>query len=390
MASGIKQFNIMAWLFSGLLLAAPLCTAPFADDAQATEQQLKQLKNSIQKLEHWLKDAKGQRTRLSEELKQSELEIGRISKKIFSVTREIKKTQSKLHELSVEHKQLNQARAQQEQQLANQIRAAYRIGRQEYVKVLLNQEQPEQLARALRYYDYFNRARTEQINNYNQLIDRIQQNETATHEQKLALDRSKEQLELKNKTLTNSKTRRQQVLLKLESSIKNNDQQLQTMVADRKNLERLLNEVEKTIAELELPDNAAPIKQLKGKLPWPTSGRIVRRFGRIDPISHTRWNGIIIDAVEGDEVKAIHRGRVVFADWLRGFGLLVILDHGNGYMSLYGHNQTLYKDLGDWVDPNEVIARVGSSGGRSNSGLYFEIRHQGRPQNPQRWMLAKR
>ncbi len=389
MKSGVTRKVAKAWLHGCCLFLALVVSDSHARDTQATEQQLQQLKSSIKKLEHWLQDAKGQRTKALQELKKSEIEIGRISKKIFAVNKEIEQAQTTLQRLTQERQELNTARAKQEVYLASQIRAAYSIGRQEYLKVLLNQEQPEQLARAFRYYDYFNQARTKQISAYNQIIGKLEQNESDIQKEKLTLSHSREQLEFRSKTLQNSKAQRRSVLLRLEKTIKNKDEELAAMVANQKNLERLLGEVEKAIAELELPDSSAPINQLKGKLPWPTPGKIAYRFGMLDPASHMRWSGILIEAAEGDEVKAIHRGRVVFSDWLRGFGLLMILDHGNGYMSLYGHNQALYKDLGDWVDPNEVIARVGSSGGRAKSGLYFEFRHKGQPQNPQKWMLAR-
>jgi len=162
------------------------------------------------------------------------------------------------------------------------------------------------------------------------------------------------------------------------------------MLSDRQQLEDLLSSVEEAIADLDLPEATTPIKQLKGKLPWPTQGEIVRNFGSRDTSSGSRWKGVLIRAKEGNEVHAIHYGHVVFADWLRGFGLLLIIDHGNGYMSLYGHNQSIYKQTGDWVASNEVVSSVGNSGGRDNTGLYFEIRRNGKPQNPKSWILARK
>ena len=147
--------------------------------------------------------------------------------------------------------------------------------------------------------------------------------------------------------------------------------------------------VEETIADLALPDNAKPIAEFKGRLPWPIKGKVLRRFGSVDKASKVRWNGLLIQAPEGRDIKAVHYGRVVFADWLRGFGLLVILDHGDDYMSLYGHNQTLYVEKGDWVASGDVVASAGNSGGLEQTGLYFEIRKNGQPQNPRRWITKR-
>lgn len=361
-----------------------------AVDAKATEQQLQTLKKSIGELRTWLDSAKGQQSQLQKELKQSEIVVGKTASKIRNVANKIDQTQTKLKQLEATRRQLLNSQHQQEQRLAYQIRAAYSIGRQEYLKVLLNQEQPDQVARALTYYGYFNRARTEQIEAYRETLTQLQTTEADIDQENQVLQQEKQQLEEKRAALSASKQKRQQVLLQLEGNIQNKDQELAKLLADRKRLEELLEAVKKTLAELKIPVSSAPITQLKGRLPWPAHGNIVRRFGSKDSASSASWNGVLIAASEGAEVTAVHSGRVVFADWLRGFGLLIIIDHGNGYMSLYGHNQTLYKETGDWVASNQVIASVGDSGGRKNAGLYFEIRHNGQPQNPQHWILTKK
>lgn len=377
-------------LLIGILLCAFALHNPAADERKATEQQLNTLKKSIGELRGWLQGAAGKRSELQQQLRESELEIGRIAGKIKTVSREIQSAQNKLKGLQKKHQQLLNAQQQQERLLSRQIRAAYSIGRQEYLKVLLNQEQPDRVTRALTYYDYFNRARTKQIESYRQTMTELEQNELAMQQQTQKLEQSKAQLEQRRTALNAGKQKRSKLLLRLEGNIASRDEELKKLLADRKRLEQLLEAVEQTLAELQLPDAATPINQLKGRLPWPAQGKVARRFGSTDPLAKTRWNGILIAASEGEEVTAVHHGRVVFADWLRGFGLLIIVDHGKGYMSLYGHNQTLYKETGDWVSANQVIASVGSSGGRKNSGLYFEIRRNGQPQNPQQWIVARR
>lgn len=355
---------------------------------EASEQQLNTLKNRIGKLEKWLNSAKGEQASMQKALRQSERKIGKIASKLNRLTGELKATQSKLSTLKKERNKLLADSELQARQIAEQVRAAYGIGRSEYLKVLLNLEQPAELSRTLRYYDYFNKARAEQIEQYTKTARQLEQNEVQINEQMLSLQRSRQSLEEQHRALKESKKQRQTVLISLQSDISQKGKELSKMLADRERLEELLSEVEEAIADLDLPDATTPIKTLKGKLPWPTQGKVVRSFGSRDKESGSRWNGVLIRAKEGNDVHAVHYGRVVFSDWLRGFGLLLIIDHGNGYMSLYGHNQSLYKETGDWVSTNDVISSVGNSGGQNSAGLYFEMRRNGKPENPKRWILA--
>ncbi len=372
---------LVAWLLS---TPAVLAEADSGD----TESKLDTLKTSIGKLQSWLTSAKDTRTGILGDLRKSELEIARIAKNISGVTRDIERARARMVTLQRQRGELLAAKQRQAGYLAQQIRAAYSIGRQEYIKVLLNQEHPDQVARAMKYYDYFNRARTEQIEAYTTTISELQQTEQAIGDERAALQQARGKLEDKRAALSNSKQRRRQVLLKLERNISSKDKELGKLLADREHLEELLRAVEQSLADIELPDAAIPIQQLRGRLPWPAAGKLTRRFGSRDTQTGNRWNGVLISATEGQDVLAIHHGRVIFADWLRGFGLLIILDHGNGYMSLYGHNQVLFKDVGEWVGPAEVIAGIGNSGGQAQTGLYFEIRHNGKPQDPQKWVAA--
>lgn len=363
---------------------------PLALSDDASEAQLNTLKQRIGKLEKWLNSAKGEKASLQKELRNSERKIGHIASQLKTLTQELKNTQSRIDKLRQQRNQLLAESDKQSAQIAEQVRAAYGIGRREYLKVLLNLEQPAELARTLRYYDYFNRARAEQIEQYTETVRQIEHNETQINQQQLSLQRSRQALEKQHQALKSNKQQRHKVLLGLQGDISKKGQQLNKMQGDRQRLEELLSSVEQAIADLDLPDATTPIKTLKGKLPWPTEGKIVRSFGSRDSSSGSRWNGVLIRAKEGKEVHAIHYGRVVFADWLRGFGLLLIIDHGNGYMSLYGHNQSLYKQTGDWVSSQDVISSVGNSGGQNSAGLYFEIRRNGKPQNPKGWILARK
>ncbi len=375
---------------SALLLAWCLVLqAPLAHSDNASEAQLERLKSRIGKLESWLNSAKGQQSKLQKELRSAERKIGATASQLRTLTKQLQNTQSRIKTLRQQRRHLQAETKKQASQIAEQIRAAYSIGHSEYLKVLLNLEQPAELARTLRYYDYFNRARAEQIEQYSQTVRQLKQNESEINEQLISQQNAQQQLEKQHQALKVSKQKRHTVLIRLQKEIGSKDHELGKMLADRERLEELLSSVEEAIADLDLPDATTPINAKKGKLPWPASGKIIRSFGSRDQESGSRWNGVLIRANAGSDVRAIHYGRIVFADWLRGFGLLLIVDHGNGYMSLYGHNESLYKETGDWVSSNDVIASVGNSGGVSSSGLYFEIRRNGKPQNPKQWILAQ-
>jgi murein hydrolase activator len=190
-----------------------------------------------------------------------------------------------------------------------------------------------------------------------------------------------------HKRLSNQQQQRLKTLAKLNTSIRNKDQQLKKLHKDRNHLERLFKEVSNVIItdNHQTAVNQQPFNKLRGKLPWPTIGRVSHKFGSSRNVGNLRWNGVMIKAQQGADVRAIHAGRVIFSDYLRGHGLLLIIDHGDDYMSLYAHNQTLFKDTGEIVVAGEVIANVGNSGGLSSAALYFEIRHRGKPTNPAHW-----
>jgi septal ring factor EnvC (AmiA/AmiB activator) len=371
-------------LIFGLLFAMATNNS-FADDKEATAEQLQQLNAKIAQLKSLLQSFKAQRSGLQNSLRKSELEIGKIQRKISTLKIKLKKENDALKSLTVKRAQLNSDKKNQRKFIEQQILSAYQIGQQKKLKVLLNQEDPDKLSRALTYYDYFNRARTEQIEDYINLITEIDNIEPAIIEKTQSLKLAKLALtEEKNRLLSN-KEEREINLAKINATIKNKDQNLKAMSKDRAELERLLEAVEQTLANLKIPSNYKPFKQLKGKLPWPVAGKPSNRFGRRRQGSQLRWQGLTIPAKEGSEIQAIHHGRVVFADWFRGSGLLVIIDHGDGYMTLYAHNQSLLIETGDWVGSGEVIATVGNSGGQKRAGLYFEIRHNGEPTDPKRW-----
>ncbi len=364
-------------------LIAPLQAAPTVDQRQA---ELERLRQQISKLQDELNVDRGRYDSLMSELRRVERRIGRLGRSIKRLKTQLREQEKKLATLKRRQAELQDSIAEQQRYLAGQIRAAYAMGRQEYIKILLNQENPSEVERALTYYDYLNRARSQRINKLNTTISELEQLRVELKRENRRLSDMHQQRELEKQQMENSRTKRKGVVAQLQSEIKSKDQQLDGLLADEKELKRLLQALTEALEDIPAaPGDHKPFAKLRGKLKWPTSGRRIAAYGQPRNIGALRWQGVVIAGKEGQEVKAVSHGRVAYADWLRGYGLLLIIDHGDGYMSLYGHNQTLYREVGDWVEKGDTIAGVGNSGGIDNHALYFEIRKDGKPTDPIRW-----
>lgn len=350
------------------------------------QDRLQKLKGMIEQLNKELKSVKGERNDLRNQLQKSETEIGELLRDIDRIKTDLKQHQTQLNDLQQRRQQLDGSRRDQQKHIAQQVNAAYRLGQQSNIKMLLNQESPERVSRMLRYYDYFINARAEKINAYLDTISELDQIQPRIQQKTDALAQNQQNLQRRHRQLSGQQQTRKRTLAKLNQTITSKDAQLRKLAEDRERLQRLLSQVAQAIANLPLPQDSQPFARTKGRLPWPTKGQIQHRFGSSRVSGKLKWDGVLIQAPAGRSVKAVHHGRVVFADYLRGQGLLLIIDHGNGYMSLYAHNQSLLREAGDWVETGETIAAVGNSGGRQQAGLYFEIRHQGKPTDPSRWL----
>ncbi len=374
-------------LFTGLFFCL-LCTSLWAEK-QPGEADLQKLKKDIKSAQARIDKNHGVENKIVKDLRKTEIKLGSIEREVFKLKKSIDQTQTQLNTLNAEVKELSKNKKQQEEQIIAQINASYRLGRESKVKILLNQEDPQKLSRSLVYADYFNRARIESINEYRATLERIEQNKLSIEDKSRELLTSKDALIEKQKTLKASYQSRSESLVKLKKTIKSDKDKLKQLEQDRLQLEALLRSVNVAIENIKLPSDSLPFKKARGKLNWPTKGQRKDLFGKKRPPGDLRWQGISFYASEGKEVQAIHHGRVIFADWFRGKGLLMIIDHGDGYMTLYAHNQALLRETGDWVSAGETIAAVGNSGGLDHSELYFEIRHLGQPLNPKHWLKNK-
>lgn len=350
---------------------------------------LQQLQKNIKAAENAISIKKSKSGELQNSLRKTEVSLSNVERDVRKLQKEIKTQQQQLNELQKKQKQLKKDRQKLETDIASQIAASYRLGREEKIKILLNQEDPKKLSRTLTYADYFNRARLASIKKHQQTIQELELLKPAIQHESARLLNNKNKLIKQRKYLKNSYAKRNQTLKKIHADIKTKQGQLNKLQQDQKQLQALLDAVEVTVTNIKLPGDATPFAKTKGQLPWPTQGQLRNRFGQKRPPSNLRWQGISFFANSGKSVKAVHHGRVIFADWFRGKGLLIIVDHGDGYMSLYAHHQTLLREAGDWVSAGETLGTVGSSGGLDHSELYFEIRHQGKAISPRRWLSKK-
>jgi septal ring factor EnvC (AmiA/AmiB activator) len=349
-------------------------------------ERLQKLRNRIQSLQQQLLKTREQRDDTHRQLQQAEKRIGGLLKGLRVLNHQLQSDHRGLNKLRQQRQNEKQVLKQNAQLLRKQARSAYILGRQETLKLLLNQQQPNRVQRILIYYRYLNRARTDEIDSItmrlrqiNTLQLRIQQHQHQVQQ------RQRDQLAQKQ-VLEKVHSKRQQLLASLNARVQTQTDEIGRLRRDERRLQQLVSGIRIISKETPIPTIlGARFSQQRGKLKLPMDGRILGRYGAPKYLGKLRWRGLFIAGKSGSTVKSVFRGRVAYADWLPGFGLLMILDHGDGYMTLYGHNQSLYKEVGDWVEAGQTIASSGNTGNPPRAGLYFEVRHQGHTRDPLRW-----
>lgn len=371
----------------GILVAAIAAMPSFAQEVSAEEAQAKlaELQQSIEDMKKELEAVKDNRGQLLMDLQDNETEISELQDKIDDIKTQLGTQEQSLRKLQEDKSLILAEQNSQKKHVAQQVKAVYQLGGQSNLKLLLNQDGPEKVSRVLKYYDYFLAARTTQLNTYQENLDRLSKIEPEILRTNDSLQRNQNTLQTQYEDLKNKQSERQKTLALLEKSINSKDQQLTQLTKDRSAIEKVLERVSSFVSDIPFRRSGEPFAKSRGKLSWPVNGKIANRYGSYRVAGKLKWDGVLISANEGSAVNAVHQGRVVMADYLRGQGLLIIVDHGGGYLSIYAHNRTLHKKTGDWVEAGELIASVGNSGGLSTSGLYFEIRQNGKPVNPGRW-----
>lgn len=350
---------------------------------------LQQLQQQAAKLAVDLNAQRDNRSQTERRLAENDRLIANNQREIERLLTEQNTLTQRISRLQQEQQQLKGRLAEQEDEINALLVSIYQQSGQPRLKLLLSQEGPETLARALVYFEYFNEQQRAQLGQYATDIARLAQAEQQSNQSRLALVEQRAELDRVTARLSSQQQQRRQLLADLERDIQANERRLSGLQADASRLTGLLEQMAAAAAAA----SRAPQQSFgdtQGNMTWPTQGRLLQTFGRpVDGNALIRSEGVLIGAQTGQSVQVVHAGRVIFADYLRGYGMLVIVDHAEGWMSLYGRNDALLVDVGQWVDAGQQIARVGRTGGFAEPGLYFEVRQNNRPVDPASW-LARR
>ena len=370
----------------GLLLAATALAQP--SDRELTkvkELELKQVRQQISELKQSMDRRAEERDRITAALQSAEVEISEKRITLKELERQRQYSERRKAELDQSIVAQESALAAETAQLSAQVRAAYTSGNQERVKLLLNQQDPAALGRLLKYYEYFSDFRAANIAGVTERLDELTRLRAEAADEEARMDRLARTRYAELSELDTAQGRRRELLAALDAQIRSEGSAIERLAAQEQDLSRLIAELTSILSDYPI-SSEEPFSTLKGRLTWPVAGRVLHDYGEGRSSGQLKWNGVVLAAPRGREVRAVYHGRVIFADWLAGMGLLVIVDHGEGYMTLYGYNETLLKSPGDWVAPGDVIATVGDSGGQARAGLYFELRQGTKPVNPRAWV----
>ncbi|MBH0093472.1 murein hydrolase activator EnvC family protein [Pseudoalteromonas sp. SCQQ13] len=365
-----------------ILILTFLATATAVANEDRTKKDLSEVQTALKQSQSEYNAQRKKVATLQKNLQQHELEIAKNAKALNMAEQSIKKTKQQQQLQQQKADQLEQQHAQFQHALAAQLKSAYMAGGDDdYAKMLLNQEDTAKFERTLSYYNYLNKARIEQLEELKALQLQIAKNQAELAKTKQKLVNLHDEQKRRQTALVNAQSERQANLKNLQAQLNNTKSSINYLKENQQTLITTIEELEK---EKNKKVELLGLNNSKGKLNWPSRGKLEHTFGQrkhggID------WKGVLIGAKEGSNINSVHNGQVVFADWLKGYGWVIVVDHGEGFMSLYGHAQTLLKDVGDMVREGETVALVGQSGGQASSGLYFEMRHKGRAVNPEKW-----
>jgi len=379
-----------------LLLASGATLA--AATATGAQEQLRELRGKIGALQKRLADTEESKSEAGDALKESERAISDANRSLHELAQHSRALNQRLAELHAEARRGDETLSSQQALLARLLYQQYLSGQAAPLRLLLNREDPNRIARQMHYFGYISRARADFISELRASLARLKELAHETEQKATELAAIAAEQTAQKRRLEQEKRARTLVLTRIAREIRQQQREISTLRRNENRLTRLIEQLGRIIARTpapqrprneRLPDGSgdgSPFERLKGRLSLPVRGELGNRFGSQRSDGGLTWKGLFISARSGEEVKAVAAGRVVFADWLRGFGNLLIIDHGGAYMSLYGNNETLYKRVGEEIRGGDAIATVGNSGGNPDSGLYFELRHQGKPLDPLTWV----
>ncbi|MFC3852294.1 murein hydrolase activator EnvC family protein [Salinispirillum marinum] len=387
----LNHFNSYAGRYLG---SARLCVVGIlwtllslnASAQQPNANDVERLKREISELQSRLANTRQERSRMEQLLEETERNMLAAQARLQDVQARLATTRTELDQLRTRQGRLEDQQREQAGRLEGLLVSVYKSGQQTPLKALLAPESLAQGQRMMTFYQYFNAAQLAELQEYEQTLLALREVETNIQARQQDLEAQNQQVVAENNQLLASRNQRQQVLARLAQEATSQAEQLAKKEAERLQLEALLREVEAAIEDIAFGDDEQPFAERRGQMALPVEGNIRIRYRERNPSTGVVYDGLFIATQAGAPVRAVHYGRVVFADWLRGYGLLVIIDHGQGYLSLYGRNESLNSAVGDWVRAGQTIAQVGDSGGFEEPGLYFEIRHNGATTNPQQWV----
>ncbi|MEX0622951.1 murein hydrolase activator EnvC [Saccharospirillum sp.] len=370
------------------LILCSMVNISFAEDELTLrERDLKQLQSQIGDLQQQLGRNRAEVSEQRQALEETERRLGQLNRQLNDLAQRLSQAVSRRTDLEAEQARLEQQLEGQRDAIAGILRLAYKQNNQPLIKLLLSGERPEDLARQMQYFAILNRQQNDQLQQWieqsNRLAEVIREQTRLTEQ----LSRDRDELAKAQTEAATQKNRRAQILVNLQSEAAQTEQSLERKQDEQAQLAQLIERMQAELTDMNLDFPAdIDMADVRGGLPWPLDGALRARYDTAQDSSGLKWQGWWLAAATGTDVRAVHHGRVVFSDWLNGFGLLVILDHGDGLMTLYGRNQTLLRTVGEWVKAGDTLAEVGASGGFDESGLYFEVRRNGRPENPANWL----
>jgi len=371
-----------------LVCALAVVPAGATSESAKAEAQLRDIRAEIERVRSQVQRDAAERERLARRLRDAEQSASAARAERDRLRREQAERVQRRAELALEKRERETELEGERAALAAQMRAAYMIGREEPLKLLLNQRDPARAGRMFAYYGYFGRARAGQIARIENFVARIAELDAELEAEQARLSDLETRQRGEVERLDKARAERGEVLASLTAEARSRAASLDRLRREQAALEKLLRELRRAIEKFP-SDSKSPFARMRGKLAWPTTGRVIARYGQTRA-GGLKWDGVLLSTTRGAPVRAVYHGRVVYADWLAGLGLLVILDHGDGYLSLYGHNEQIYRKVGERVTAGDPVAAAGDTGGRSSPELYFEIRRAGRPVSPIPWFRNPR
>ncbi|TGG92361.1 hypothetical protein E4656_12855 [Natronospirillum operosum] len=359
---------------------------PVAQAQSVSQADVDALVAEIEALQQRLERNRAERSRMAERLEATERDIADNRRRLANVEAELAATEAELADLRTRESELEAQRQAQADDIETLLVTVYKSQQQTPLKALLAPDSLSQGQRMMSFYQYFNAAQVAELRAYEQTLTELAQVTGDIEQRQQDLEEQNSRLVEENNSLLQSRNERRQVVARLADEIATQEEAVAEKEAERAELEALLQEVEQAIDQFEFGDDDIPFADLRGQMGWPVEGSVRLRYGQRNERTNLVSDGMLVAADAGSPVRAIHYGRVVFSDYLKGYGLLMIIDHGEGYLSLYGRNEVLERSVGDWVRGGDIIAQVGDTGGFSEPSLYFEVRHRGEPTNPQDWL----